>query len=76
MTKFVRLFVYDEVEARTVTKRGIMFSNLKVLRMNNNSQLKIGAAVEIEGLNLIVFGYSKGAYLAWSGPGTTIYRIE
>jgi hypothetical protein len=53
-----------------------MFSNLKTLKVKSGLHLKMGDVVEAEGISLIIFGHSKGFYLAWSGPGSTIYRIE
>jgi riboflavin synthase alpha subunit len=54
----------------------MMFSNIDVLKLKSTNHLKIGDSVMVEGLSLIVFGYSKGGYLAWVTPGSKVYRIE
>lgn len=52
-----------------------MFKTCQINQLENNEILKIGDVVHVMGRTLIVFGYSRGGYLAWAEKGGEIFRL-
>lgn len=52
-----------------------MFKNCQVLQLENQEKFKIGESVLVMGRTLIIFGYTRGGYLAWTEKGGEVFRI-